>query len=203
VADFEQRQQTRLLLVRHGQTPWNAHARWQGVGDPGLTPLGRNQAEELADLLRAEREEDWHRIVASDLSRAQETAKIIAAALELNVEVDERLRELDVGEWTGLTRSEIEARDPETLRAFETGEPSIRPGNGESRIEIRIRTRDCVRDLAGRYPGEGLIVVTHLGVIRALVPGAEPENASCIRAHAEEIAEREIDRVRRPSDGPL
>jgi hypothetical protein len=60
-----------------------------------------------------------------------------------------------------------------------------------------------VRDLANRYSGEGLIVVTHLGVIRALVPGAEPENASTIMAQAEEIADREIDFVRRPSDGPL
>jgi broad specificity phosphatase PhoE len=194
---------TRLLLVRHGQTPWNAAGRWQGFGDPGLTPLGRDQARELAAKLRVESQEPWHRIIASDLERARETASILAESLALSVEIDLRLRELDVGNWTGLTRSEIETRDPETLRAFESGEPSIRPGEGESRIEIRVRTRDCVRDLAERYPGEGLIVVTHLGVIRALVPGAEPDNASYLLAHAEEISEREIDRERRPSDGPL
>ena len=196
------------MLVRHGQTPWNAAGRWQGCGDPGLTDLGRSQAHDLANLLRADvrqkgEEPLWHRIVASDLERARETASILADALALSVEVDRRLRELDVGEWTGLTRDEIEARDPETLLAFEGGEPTVRPGRGESRIEIRTRSRDCIRDLAERRRGEGVIVVTHLGVIRALVPGAEPENASCVHAYAEEIAEREIDRERRPSDGPL
>lgn len=194
---------TRLLLVRHGQTHWNAAERWQGFGDPGLTELGRQQATTLASSLVGEAAREWQRIIASDLERAQQTAAILAEALELSVEVDERLRELDVGAWTGLTRAEIEARDPETLRAFESGEPSVRPGNGENRIEIRIRTRECVRDLTKRYPGEGLIVVTHLGVIRALVPGAAPENASAVTAHAEEIANRAIDRVRRPSDRPL
>jgi len=194
---------TRLLLVRHGQTPWNVAGRWQGFGDPGLTDVGREQAEALAAELVASADRSWHRIVASDLGRARETAEILSRALELTIEIDHRLRELDVGEWTGLTRAEIEKRDPEILRDFESGEPSVRPGRGESRIEIRMRTRDCVRDLAHRYSGEGLIVVTHLGVIRALVPGAEPENASTITAHAEEIAEREIDFVRRPSDGPL
>jgi broad specificity phosphatase PhoE len=194
---------TRLLLVRHGQTPWNVAGRWQGFGDPGLTDRGREQAEALAAELVARADPGWHRIVASDLGRARETAEILSRALELSIEIDQRLRELDVGEWTGLTRAEIEKRDPEILRDFESGEPSVRPGRGENRIEIRTRTRDCVRDLANRYSGEGLIVVTHLGVIRALVPGAEPENASTIMAQAEEIADREIDFVRRPSDGPL
>jgi probable phosphoglycerate mutase len=193
---------TRLLLVRHGQTPWNAAGRWQGFGDPGLSSLGREQARRLAARLLAEEDEPWHRIIASDLERARETADILAESLRLQIEFDLRLRELDVGDWTGLTRSEIEGRDPDTLLAFESGEPSVRPGDGESRVEIRVRTRDCVRDLAERYPGDGLIIVTHLGVIRALVPGAEPENASCLRVRAEEIGAREIDYERRPSDGP-
>jgi len=182
---------TRLLLVRHGQTPWNAAGRWQGFGDPGLTDLGRQQAEALAAELLATADRNWHRIIASDLGRALETARILSHALELSVEIDHRLRELDVGEWTGLTRAEIEMRDPETLRDFESGEPSVRPGKGESRIEIRMRTRDCVRDLARRYSGEGLIVVTHLGVIRALVPGAEPDNAGWVEATLAEMRPRE------------
>jgi len=194
---------TQLLLVRHGQTAWNAVGRWQGFGDPGLTELGREQAQGLATRLRNESGLPWHRIISSDLKRAHETARVLAAQLGLDVEVDRRLRELDVGEWTGLTHSEIKDRDPETLRDFEAGEPSTRPGNGESRIEIRIRTRECVQDLAERYSGERLIVVTHLGVIRALIPGSEPENASTILAHAEEIAARDVDAVRRPSDGPF
>jgi len=198
-----QESSTQLLLVRHGQTPWNAQGRWQGHGDPGLTELGRAQAVEVVEALRAEPGQPWNLVISSDLERARGTAEILAEALALRVEVDARLRELDVGAWTGLTREEIDTRDPETLRAFETGEPSIHPGGGESRLEIRVRTRDCVRSLVERFAGRRLIVVTHLGVIRALVPGAEPDNGARIPVVAEDIAERAIDLGRRPGDGRL
>ena len=79
----------------------------------------------------------------------------------------------------------------------------IRPGGGESRIEIRERTHAFVSDLADRFAGQSLIVVTHLGVIRALVPGAEPRNAERMEVIAEELAARPIDRHRRPGEGPL
>jgi broad specificity phosphatase PhoE len=195
---------TPLLLVRHGETRWNADGRWQGHGNPGLTEAGRAQAELLARALAEEAERRrWTRVIASDLARAQQTARAVAAQLSLTVELDLRLRELDVGVWSGLSRSEIARRDPETLRAFELGEPTIRPGGGESRIEIRERTHAFVRDLADRYSGERVIVVTHLGVIRALVPGANPSNVERIECVAEEIAARPIDRHRRPEGGAL
>ena len=194
---------TRLLLVRHGQTPWNADGRWQGHADPSLTAEGRKQAERLAHLLREQAARPWTRILSSDLARAQETAACVANRLVLPIELDLRLRELDVGAWSGLTRGEIERRDPDTLRAFEEGEPTVRPGGGESRLEIRLRTRDFILDLADRYEGQHLIVVTHLGVIRALVPGAEPNNTGQIEVVAEEIAARPIDRHRRPEMGTL
>jgi broad specificity phosphatase PhoE len=196
-------QRTELLLVRHGETPWNAAGRWQGHGDPGLTDVGRRQAGEVATALLSEEEPGWHRIIASDLARARETAAILAGPLELSITIDVRLRELDVGAWTGLTREEILVRDRARLEAFDTGEPTVRPGGGESRIEIRQRVRACVEELAERFAGERLVVVTHLGVIRALVPGAEPTNGEQIAVVAEEIVARPIDLVRRPGDGPL
>ncbi len=192
-----------MLLIRHGETPWNAAGRWQGHADPGLTEAGREQAQAVARALAAEAQRPWAYIVASDLARAQETATAIASALRLTIVSDRRLRELDVGSWSGLTRGEIEERDPEMLRAFESGEPTIRPGGGESRIEIRERVLAFARDLAERQPGESVIVVTHLGVIRALVPGAEPTNASRIEVVAEEISARGVDRGRRREDGAL
>jgi len=194
---------TRLLLVRHGETSWNAKGLWQGHGDPELTAEGHAQADRLARTLHEETGPPWTKVIASDLARAQQTAVAVAGLLSLPVEVDLRLRELDVGAWSGLSRSEIESRDPETLRAFERGEPMIRPGGGESRIEIRERTHAFVCDLANRSAGQSLIVVTHLGVIRALVPGAEPRNAEQIEVIAEELAARPIDRHRRPGEGPL
>ncbi|MHA7837947.1 MAG: histidine phosphatase family protein [bacterium] len=181
---------TDLLLVRHGQTPWNAAGRWQGHGDPGLSPLGVEQARELAVAMRREPGSGWSAVLASDLRRATETARIVADRLDLPLEVDARLRELDVGAWTGLTRAEIEAFDRERLLAFESGEPTVRAGGGESRLEIRRRSRDLMRDVSKRFGGCRLIVVTHLGVIRALLPGAEPSNAERFPAVAEELAER-------------
>jgi probable phosphoglycerate mutase len=195
--------QTRLLLIRHGQTPWNADGRWQGHGDPGLTEEGLAQAGRLAHSLDQDRQHRWARVISSDLARARETAAPLAERLGLEIEYDRRLRELDVGTWSGLTRDEIERRDPETLRRFELGEPLIRPGGGESRVEIRERTHELVSDLAKRCAGERVIIVTHLGVIRSLVPGAVPSNAGQVEVIAEELAARPIDRTRRPEDGAL
>jgi len=161
------------------------------------------QADRLARSLHQEADPSWTRVIASDLVRAHQTALVVAKQLSLPVEIDLRLRELDVGEWSGLSRRQIEERDPETLHAFEQGEPTIRPGGGESRIEIRERTHAFVCDLVDEFPGQNVIVVTHLGVIRALVPGAEPKNAERIEVFAEEIAARPIDRHRRPGEGPL
>ncbi len=194
---------TPLLLIRHGQTPWNADGRWQGHGDPDLTEEGHAQASRIADVLSQDQRRDWTRVISSDLLRARQTAEIVARRLLLPIEFDLRIRELDVGTWVGLTRSEIEQRDAETLRRFERGEPFVRPGGGESRVEIRERTHEFVSELATRYSGDRVIIVTHLGVIRALVPGADPKNAEQVEVIAEEIAARPIDRVRRSKDGVL
>lgn len=203
---------TRLLLIRHGQTPWNADGRWQGHGDPSLTEEGLAQANQLA-LSLAEEQERWHqlemqqrtwtRVFSSDLERARQTAVAVAERLGLPLEFDRRLRELDVGAWSGLTREEIARRDPDRLRRFETGEPLIRPGDGESRVEIRERTHEFVSDLAKRCSGDRIILVTHLGVIRSLVPGAEPANVGRIEIIAEELAARPVDRSQRAEDGAL
>jgi broad specificity phosphatase PhoE len=194
---------TRLLLVRHGQTAWNAEGLWQGHQGPGLTDEGRAQADRLGRAIRAEANDAWTKVIASDLARAHQTASTVAEFLSLPVEVDIRLRELDVGAWSGLSRDEIARRDPDVLDAFERGEPSIRPGGGESRIEIRERAHAFVSDLVNRYSGENVIVVTHLGVIRALVPGAEPGNTERFEVVAEELAARPIDRHRRGQPGTL
>lgn len=195
---------TTLMLIRHGETTWNREGRWQGHADPDLTAEGLAAAEALARrLAEAHAVCPWQAVFASDLLRARKTADRIARALALPVEVDARLRELDVGRWSGQTRAQIAAREPDLLASFEAGRPGIRPGGGESRIEIRERSHDFVCSLLARRPGQRLLVVTHLGVIRALVPGARPENLACTEAFAEEIAARGVDRLLRAEDGPL
>ena len=153
---------TRFLLVRHGQSEWNAVGRWQGWADPALTSLGALQSRLAADAVGAGGTVDV--IVASDLRRAVSTATIMAESLGIGpVAVDPLLRERDVGDWTGLTRAEIEQRWPEALSA-----PVPEPPGGESAIEVVGRTLTALYGLAEAHPESVVLVVTHGGVIRGL-----------------------------------
>lgn len=183
---------TPMLLVRHGETPWNAAGRWQGHADPGLSDAGLAQARALSVALREESSEAWSRIVASDLARARQTAEPIARALGLPIEIDRRLRELDVGAWSGLDREQIRERDPETLRIFESGDHFVRAGGAESRQALRERALDFARELVRRRAGEPVIVVTHRGIVRALSPGADPTNAEHLLVMAEEVITEDL-----------
>jgi broad specificity phosphatase PhoE len=149
---------TRVLLVRHGQTTWNAQGRWQGQLESPLSPLGRRQAAEAARAVGA-----LDAIVASDLTRAADTAAIIAESLGVGpVRLDARLRERDVGEWQGLTRREIEARFPGDLDAWRT------PPGFEHDDDVAARATAALTDLHAVHPGTTVLAVTHGGVIRAL-----------------------------------
>jgi broad specificity phosphatase PhoE len=163
----------RLLLVRHGESTWNATGRWQGWADPPLSDLGRAQAEAAAPAAAP-----VDAVVSSDLQRARETASIIAAILELegDVDVEPDLRERDVGDFTGLTRAEIEERWPGVLAQ---GNASIArdPRFGESVEALAERVDAALRRLATAYAGQRVVVVTHGGVVRNLERafGVEPD----------------------------
>lgn len=176
---------TRLVLIRHGESTWNAAGRWQGHGDPPLSDRGREQAARLAAELA---DEGIEVIVASDLARASETAAILGEALGIAPVCDERLRELDIGRWTGLTRGEIEGRDCARLEDFERGGPEARAGGGECRREIDRRVRSTVAEIAAGHSGRCVAIVAHLGVVSALLPGAELDNAEWRRVTAGELA---------------
>jgi broad specificity phosphatase PhoE len=149
---------TRVLLVRHGQTTWNAQGRWQGQLESPLSALGRRQAAEASKAVGA-----LDAIVASDLMRAADTAAIIAELVGVGpVQVDARLRERDVGEWQGLTRREIEARFPGDLDAWRT------PPGFEHDDDVASRATAALTDLHAVHPGATVLAVTHGGVIRAL-----------------------------------
>ena len=153
----------RILLVRHGESIWNAEGRWQGSADPPLSDAGRDQARQLAELIR---DEGVDLIVASDLSRAHETATIVAAALGLPTPVIEaRLRERDVGEISGHTREEIEAKWPGLLDQWRRGDLDQMPG-GETDITPRVTAG--LDAIANAPEGSVVLVVTHGGVIGAI-----------------------------------
>lgn len=155
----------RLLLLRHGESTWNADGRWQGQADPPLSPLGEEQAREAARRLSPGQ---FSRVVSSNLGRALRTAEILAEALALPVEVDPDLREIDVGEWQGLTRAEINERAPGALADWSEGRSESTPG-GESRIHLTDRARAAlVRAAAASSPGDRVLVVSHGALIRNL-----------------------------------
>jgi probable phosphoglycerate mutase len=143
--------------VRHGQSTWNADGRWQGQADPPLSELGIAQAEAAARAV-----DGVDAIWASDLVRARRTASILAAPRGLDVVADARLRERDAGEWTGLTRAEIEERYPGALAERR------RPPGFEADGVLVVRALAALRDLADALAGGTAVVVTHGGVILAV-----------------------------------
>lgn len=154
-----------LLLVRHGESVWNAERRWQGQADPPLSRLGEAQAADAAQRLAPL---GFSAIVASDLVRARRTAEILAAILGLPVQVEPGLREIDVGDWSGLTRPEIEAGWPGELADWSEGRSEAPPG-GESRHHLASRARGTIVRVAGTAPaGDRLLLVTHGALIRNL-----------------------------------
>lgn len=146
---------TRVLLVRHAESAWNADGRWQGQADPSLSPLGRRQAG--AAVLPVEVEVVW----TSDLARARETAAVLAGGAGLAVRLEPLLRERDAGEWTGLTRAEIEEGWPGYLAARR------RPPGFESDGSVEARGRRALAVL-GSVPVPAVAAVTHAGLIRTL-----------------------------------
>jgi len=176
---------------RFAQSEWNASGLWQGHADPPLSGQGRAQIDRLIAKLGADLDgAPVSAIVCSDLSRALETAAGLGASLGVSVKSDAGLRELDVGDWSGRTRAEIEARDPELLALFEAGDPDARPPGGETRREIRHRARLALRRIVNADAWGRIIVVTHLGLIRALLPGADPGNAEFLRVAAADALTR-------------
>jgi broad specificity phosphatase PhoE len=163
-----------ILLIRHAESEWNAAGRWQGHGDPPLSERGREQAGSYASNLANSRIDV---LISSDLRRAVETAAVVGGALGLEPLRDAGLRELDVGAWEGLTRSEITRRHPLDLAAFDRGDPGARPTGGETLVELETRVRAALSSLVERHFGKRLAVITHLGVIRVLADVAEIDHA--------------------------
>ena len=153
---------TVVLLVRHGATEWNETKRAQGQADIPLSPRGRAQA---GDVARELSDMDIAAVYSSDLARALDTARAIAGEHGLEVEVDPGFREVDQGEWTGLTTSEIKARWPELwgpARHY-----SARPG-GESPAQVRERALAALERVVKEHPEATVVVVSHGGTIRWL-----------------------------------
>lgn len=155
----------RLLLWRHGRTSWNDQGRFQGQADPPLDETGLRQAAAVGPVIRALGPE---LVISSDLVRCQQTA----ASIGLSVRTDARLREIDLGRWSGLSGAEAAARYPEEDAAWRRGE-DVRRGGGETYVEVAERAYAVLDEVLtdGRSADStGLVVfVLHGGTARALI----------------------------------
>jgi probable phosphoglycerate mutase len=148
-----------IILLRHGVTDWNDGGRFQGHADIPLNDAGREQATAAGELLR---DAGITRAVSSDLSRAAETAQLVTARWEIGVQTDERLREVNVGSWAGMSVDDIGKEEPDFWPALREGRDFPRSPTGESATQAGQRVALAVLDHAeAAADDEVLLVVGH------------------------------------------
>ncbi len=160
----------RLVMLRHGQTGYNLGNRMQGQLDTDLSELGRAQAVAAAEVLGKLQP---LRIVSSDLRRAYDTAVMLGERTGSQVQVDQRLRETHLGDWQGLTHSEVDVEAPGARLAWRD-DATWAPHGGESRVDVAARSVPLVAELVsgerewGSEPDRPVVLVAHGGLIAAL-----------------------------------
>jgi probable phosphoglycerate mutase len=156
-------------LIRHGKTQWNLEKRIQGKNNPPLCPQGILEVEKWGNFIKNAKK--WDRIVTSSLQRTWETAHIINKDLKLPLDKDERLDEQDWGVWNGKTKKDLcDGHFRELEYQMALGWRFCPPG-GENRLAVWQRSRNAFADLSGRFSGKNILVITHIGVIKAIVYG--------------------------------
>jgi 2,3-bisphosphoglycerate-dependent phosphoglycerate mutase len=156
--------QTELVLIRHGETAWNALGKFQGHTDIALNEAGLAQARATAHAVaRLHRQQPFAGLISSDLQRAVQTAQPLAQVTGLQAAVDVRLRERNYGVLEGLTRAEMAQHHPHDFaRLFE---PRHAPPQGESLAQVFDRVTAALNELAQTHRGQRILVVCHGGVL--------------------------------------
>lgn len=168
-----------LLLARHGETEWNRTHRWQGFTGPPLNELGRQQGKDLTEELERRKIDA---VYSSDTIRAVETAEIVAVRRGLEVRQDARLREVNFGEWEGLTRQEINERYAGAFSRWDACKLEA-PTGGESDLAMAERVLEALSEIADRHLGCQVLVVTSGGPIRAVQAHAQGVDQALARLH--------------------
>ncbi|XP_021752724.1 phosphoglycerate mutase-like protein 4 [Chenopodium quinoa] len=168
---------TEIIVVRHGETEWNALSKMQGQTDIDLNEAGRQQAIKVAE--RLSKEPNISAIYSSDLKRALDTAETIASRCGLQVVTDTDLRERHIGDLQGLTYSEAPKVNPIAFEALKSPRKDQEiPGGGESKDQVFRRCTTSLERIAEKHRGERVVVVTHGSIIEKLykraVPGERP-----------------------------
>ncbi|MGW5645128.1 bifunctional RNase H/acid phosphatase [Saccharopolyspora sp. NPDC003752] len=163
---------TKMLLLRHGQTPMSVDRRYSGRGDVALTPLGERQVRAAGKRLAAMdgviTPDGIAPVIASPLTRTRQSAQAVADATGGELHFHDGLLETDFGDWEGLTFGEASEQFPQLHRKW-LGDPSIVPPGGESLDAVFERVTAARDDLVARYAGQTIIVVSHVTPIKALL----------------------------------
>jgi broad specificity phosphatase PhoE len=165
---------TRLWCVRHGHTIWNLEERYNGLSDIPLDAFGIEQADELSKQL-AQNGVTYQAIYRSHLDRARQTAEIINRRLNIPVYVDERLREIELGEWEGRTFREIDVAFPSEIAQRTSNAAHVRSPGGESALEVARRVTAAADDIVRAYPDGDVLVVAHGVSLSSLILTARGE----------------------------
>lgn len=156
----------RLFFIRHGQTVWNHSGRYQGITDVPLSDFGRRQAQSLVPYFD---KVEVDAVYASDLSRARDTAFPLAKSKGLDMQVISALREIDFGDWEGLTYEEITARWPGAIEHMYSHPDTLKIQNGESFANVQERSYAALRKILAERDGQTIAVISHGGTIRCLL----------------------------------
>ena len=155
---------TTVLLIRHGETEWNKLGKFQGCTDIALAEEGIKQAE----LLKIRLKGNFDYIYTSPLSRAFETANILASITDKEVIVAPEIREINFGEWEGLTIHEIAENYLEVFKAWRTDKTESYICGGDSSINNAAnRAKNCILDIVKKHKGKKIVIVAHGGIIKA------------------------------------
>jgi len=159
--------QSELILVRHGETHWNAEGRIQGKGDSPLTERGILQAKAVGVRLQ---HEGFTALYASHLGRVLETARHIAAVTGHTIQTDERLQERSYGIFEGLTQAEAQTNHADIYQAYKSNySPDFAIPEAESMRQLLVRGQTVFQELAQRHLGERIAVVSHGSFLRSVL----------------------------------
>ncbi len=154
---------TELYFIRHGETELNLKGVYYGFTDCGLSEKGIMQAEDLADILQ---DVSFDAVISSSLARAVTTAVIVSGYTPDMIITDERLKELDFGDWEGMHHSEIRKNHREAWENWSNDWKNAAPPRGESFRDIYSRVRNFIEDILQEYRGKRVLIVSHQGVMR-------------------------------------
>jgi len=155
----------KIYVVRHGETEWNAEKRTQGRLDSNLTEKGKRDANLLGERLKRT---DFSRIISSPSKRTLETAKRVRGDRTIPIETDERLYEINLGEWQGKTEDEIKAKFPQQFHFYWNQPANFQNEEGENFTDVKNRVADFFRELEAESPSGNILIVTHGVVIKSL-----------------------------------